>query len=74
MEKLINSGELGKNIIASIQNGVENADFSKIYGTISSEEEKTELKDLSADELAEKLGMTEEDFKALGYAGAEDFE
>jgi hypothetical protein len=39
MTKLADSGELGQSIIASLQNGVENADFSEVYGAISSAEE-----------------------------------
>lgn len=74
MTKLADSGELGKSIIASLEDGAENANFSEMYGMISSTEERDELKNLSAEELAAKLDMSSEDFTALGYQSAADFE
>jgi hypothetical protein len=41
---------------------------------ISSTEERDELTGLSSEELAKKLGLSNEDFIALGYQNAEEFE
>lgn len=72
-EKLVDSGELGQAVLKSLQNGVEQADFSQLYGQISNEQQKQEMMNLSSTDLMGKLNINEEDLKNLGYESADAF-
>ena len=74
ISNLLSSGSLGKSVLASLQNGIENATFEEVYGQISSVAEQQELRNLDENELLKRLKINEEEVKALGYKTAEDFE
>jgi hypothetical protein len=45
-----------------------------LYGAISSEEKRDELKALDANELQLKFNLSDEEIKAMGYNSAKEFE